>query len=117
MVPLADMLLRTEQSFAIEILSTKKTTRNSLVVKISAAPTLFGMPFWRRSVRKFTETIQKFREDEAYKKLASLLSEYPQHFIDSFYLSSADEDEYYDTIAENDSPQLASKTFSIVFPL
>ena len=61
-------------------------------------------------------TVLKFREDAQYKKLLELLKDYPQEWIDRFYLSSIEDDEFYDMIAENDSPQLASRAFSIVFP-
>ena len=62
-------------------------------------------------------TILKFREDAQYKKLLQLLKDYPQEWIDRFYLSNIEDDEFYDTIAENDSPELASRAFTIVFPV
>ena len=65
-----------------------------------------------------TVNIALYRKDLNYKKLQKLLPNYNQSFLDQLYLHDRADielsDSLYDTIAENDTPQLASKVFSVI---
>ena len=65
-----------------------------------------------------TVNVHKFRMTARYKKLRALLPNYEQSFVDNLYLHDQRDidlsDGFYDTIAAKDSPQLASRAFSII---
>ena len=65
-----------------------------------------------------TITIHPYRKDERYRELSTLLPDYDAHLIDRIYLHDTSDieqsDAFYNAIAENYSPQTASKAFTLL---
>ena len=61
------------------------------------------------------QTIHRYREDAAYKKLRSLLKDYDQHLIDDLYLAASINQKEERLNSLNLDPKTESRVVRLVF--